>query len=380
MKKTIERFSKMIVAMIGLSVVPGVHAQDDNVALMQELTEANQDYVSQAFDYDSDIYLEINNQKYADLKIQGKGKYNVDSQFSGEADIDINGEMSQQQSTNSTVNTEESEAVSEETAPQETSEVTLEPVSFQTSVVILDNIAYALEGEQWHSEDISEELKEVSKSIDELKTQVDPETVKALNEKLTPYMNISETDSEYIVSLKDDIDSESFWADVNEVIDIESIKEQAIKDAEAQAKEQGVQFTDAQRDQVVYFVDKGLAFALDMISNNESHYDKESKKLTKSIVNIAITEEDLAKIVGMDKEALGMTLKANIDMEFNFTNHGETFDIQAPEGATSSEEVSEDASSEEDDISVSEQSEEELSTEDMEEISEESQVEETTAA
>lgn len=393
MKRTLKKVSKFMVAMLGLSVVPGVYAQEDNTSLYQELAEANKDYVSQAFDYNSSVYLEVNDQKYVDINAKGEGKYNVDPQFSGEATLNLNGEVSQETPQAPAAETTDAQASPEEAATQESSEVVLEPISFTTQMVVLDNIFYALDGETWKSQDVAEELKEISKSIDEAKAQINVEQIEALNEKMAPYMDVNETDTEYVVTMKKDIDSEKFWADVNEVIDIEAMKAQAIKEAEKQAADQGVEFTDAQRDQVNYYVDKGLAFALDMISNNETHYDKESKKLTKTLVNIELTEEDIAKIVGMDKEALGVTVKANIDVEINYSNHGETFDIQVPEGATAPEsrsqeqssevsDKSEEMSSEElsEDSSAEETSAQGASEDSSEQMSEETEVEETTAA
>ena len=370
MKKTMKKITQVMVAMFGLSVVPGAHAQD-NAALLQELADANKDYVSQAFEYDSSLYMEVDGQKYVDIASKGNGKYNVENPFSGEVTFDVNGEVSQ--NTPQAPIVEEGSESTEEATTVATSEVQLEPLSFATTVIVLDNIAYTLDGDTWKSKDVTEDLKEMSKSFDEMKASIKPEQVKALQEKLAPYMDVTETDSEYVVKLKQDIDSKQFWTDLNEVLDIEKMKASAIEEAEKQAQSQGVEFTDAQRQQTEYFIDKGLEFFLDMISYSESHYDKESKKLTQSIIDIDLTEEDIANIVGMDKEALGVTANVKIAIKINFSNHGETFDIKAPEDAQPAESEAGSESSEESGASEESQASEETAEDDA-------TIEETTAA
>lgn len=319
MKKMTKAFVLMMTLFLALSVVPSqVFGQElDLVNILNEIQAANMDIESAEGDIKGAIYAEVDGVPYLDLNVSGPFMFNVEPRFALEAEMAVEGSVS------------ETDAEGE---------VQTEEIAEQATLVFLEGMLYAFNGSEWTTKDLQKEEEEFIKSYEEAKAQEEKIDKAALNEKMLAYYDVEDTGDTYIIKLKEDIDSEAFWTDVNEVVDIEAIKEEAMQQAQDQAEEQGVEFTEAQRNQVEYYFNNVLNLFIDLIDNVEIHYTKEDYKLTKMVVDLSATEVEVGKVIGMDPEALGITGKAKINYEINLSNHGGEFDIQKPADAPEAEE------------------------------------------
>lgn len=314
MKKLTKICIFLMTLLLALSTVPSqVFGQElDLVTILNDIQAANKDIESAKGDVKGSIYAEVDGTPYLDLNVSGPFMFNVDPRFALEAEMAVEGSVS------------ETDAEGQ---------VQTEEIAEKATLVLLEGVLYAFNGSEWTTTDMQEEEKEFIKSYEEAKAQQEKFDMAAMNEKMAAYYDLEDTGDVYVIKLKQDIDSEAFWTDINEVVDIESIKEEAIKQAETQATEQGVEFTQAQRDQFEYYFNNVLNLVIDLIDNIEMHYGKEDYKLTKMVVDLSATEVEVAKVMGMDPEALGITGNAKINYEINLSNYGETFDIQKPADA-----------------------------------------------
>ena len=357
-----KKISKIISIVMTLVLMLGgltslSSAQEIDVkTLLNDINSANQEVESAKGDLTGSIYLELNGKPMVDLNISGPFMFNVDPKFSANTDMTVEGTVSSQN-------------------PMEEGqeEVPAEEISETVSITILDSLAYVFDGSKWTTEDISEAESEFIKVYEESKAEQANLDIEAINEKMAAYYDVEDAGDSYIVRLKSDIDSQAFWTDINEVMDIESAKEQAIAQAEKQAEEQGVEFTDAQRDQIDFFFNNMLDLIISMIDTVEMHYTKDTYQLTKMTFGLSVDETDIAAVVGMEPEALGITAKGHFNYEINMSNHGEVFDIQkpadAPEAPESVEEIEslEDSASEEEPASEEDMASEEETVEEVEE-------------
>ena len=363
MKKLTKIFSYILAMMLFVvGMVPAVSAQETDIAtVLNEISAANKDIESAKGDLNAHVFFEMDGTPMIDLNISGPFMYNVDPRFSANTELSVTG------------------TVANGTAEESGSEVQTEEISEQAVLTLVEGMLYVFDGKEWSTQDFTETEKEITDAYNEAKAQEESIDTAAVNEKMAKYYDLEETDDMYILRLKEGIDPQAFWTDMNEVLDIEAIKEEAIAQAQKQAEDQGVEFTDAQRDQIDYYFNNFLNLAVELFDQLEMHYSKDGYKLMKMIFAMSADETHIAKALGMDPEALGVKGNGQLTYEINFSNHGESFDIQkpadAPEQPTESMEMDEsgDESSE-----ANDESQEDSESEDASAV-EETTVEETSA-
>ncbi len=326
MKKINRILTMMVVFVLVLAgMTPLVQAREvNNVEILNKISEAQKSIPSSKGDFKTTVVADVNGESVADLTVTGDYMMNVGEKFSAASNLKVSGKMAGQMPA----------SVSGETTEDGTqAKAELQDVNHELALTIVDNTLYVFDGTNWSTEDMTEPISQFQKGFDEAMAQASGPEAKALNEKMANYYDIEETDSEYIVKFKKDIDPEAFYKDLDEAIDLEKIKQESIAQAEEEAKAQGVEFTDQQRQQVDYYFNNGLKFGLSVIDQSEQHYDKETMQLTKSVVTLVANEQSVADLMGMDAEALGMTGNAKITFELNVGEHGKEFDIQVPKDA-----------------------------------------------
>lgn len=319
MNKVLTLIVTFVLVLAGLT--PLTNAQEvNNAEILNKISEAQKEIPSSKGDFKATVVADLNGESVADITVTGDYMMNVGEKFSATSNVKISGKAMGQMPAPTAG--EETQA-----APE------LQEINEEGSFTLVDNVLYAFDGTNWTSADVSEQMSEFQKGFDEAMAQATGPEAKAINEKMAGYYDIEETDSEYVVKLKQDIDPEAFYKDLNEAIDLEKIKADASAQAQKEAEAQGVEFTDQQKQQVEYYFNNGLKFGLSVIEQSEQHYAKDTMQLTKSVVVLSANEQSVAELMGMDAEALGMTGNAKITFEINMTEHGKEFDIQVPKDA-----------------------------------------------
>lgn len=309
-----------VVSLIFAGAMP-VSAQDINVKdVLTKVQEANKELGSQEGDAKLDFSVTIDGTEQIAGDLNGTFQMNVDPKFA--AFIDGQGNFRQ-----AVPVTDENGNVTE-TQNQE--------IPFSGQITVLDSILYAFDGSAWTVEDISDVEAEVSKVYTDAMAQVTESQAEVTDDLVAlyeKYMDITETDSEYVFKMKPDINSEEFWADAQKVVDIEKIKQEAIDDAIAQAEAQGIEMTEEQKAQMKDTYDKAFNMIFDMFDNYEIHYAKDTNKVTKLVMNMTLDNEDLAKLASEAMPAEDSQVNLVFNLEMNFKNHGQNFDIQVPADA-----------------------------------------------
>lgn len=317
MKKITKFFSLMLVMMLSIvGVLPSVSAQETDVAtVLNEISAANKDIESAKGDLNATIFLEMDGTPIIDLNVSGPFMYNVSPRFSANGEFSVSG------------------TVNNQTAAESGAESQTQEISEQATLTLVEGMLYIFNGKEWSTQDMTEAEKDIIDAYNEGKAQEANIDTKAVNEKMAKYYDLEETDDMYILRLKEGIDPQAFWTDMNEVLDIEAIKEEAIAQAQKQAEDQGAEFTDAQRQQIDYYFNNFLNLAIELFDQLEMHYSKDGYKLMKMVFAMSADETHIANALGMDPEALGVKGNGKLTYEINFSNHGESFDIQKPADA-----------------------------------------------
>ncbi|MDO4431764.1 MAG: hypothetical protein Q4B80_00480 [Aerococcaceae bacterium] len=190
-----------------------------------------------------------------------------------------------------------------------------------------DNVMTLIAPGNVSQQDITDELTEIKADFEGESTPANPEqTLKV--------MNLTENDTHYVLSLKEDLDVDALWEEATKGMDINQVKEQYIKQMEAQGVEVD-EATLAMLDKVYNkeFI-KSLLAALN--PKVEVHYAKDTYFLTTFKAEFNITSADLVALAAeLDPElSLDATeLPENIVLKFegNFDGHGQPQEITVPE-------------------------------------------------
>lgn len=347
MKKSVKLlFSLLTTATMAFGVVsPSVSAQDTNWdEVLTQVNEVNQEMVSM----EGDGNITVSADQFIDAALNFDFRYNTEDRFAMELTGDITGEL---------VSTD-----------AEGNPSTM-PLDFSGEASIIEGIAYLFDGASWTVEDISAQEEQIAAEFESIMSQVQEQAETINDPALTQkYFDLSETDTEYVVTLKQDIDSEEFWADIESQVDLEQIKQESIDQAIAQAEAAGEELTEEDRqmlqDQMDQSFEAGKKIAFQLVDNMEMRYSKDTYYLTYLVMDYSLDSADMEQIaadMGESTESLPEDFNVAFSMEFNFTNHGEVFNIVVPEGAPTfnDADATEDAATEEGSESLEESTSEE---------------------
>lgn len=378
MKKTFKRLTSLVAtaSMAFTMVLPTVTAQETNWdEVLTQINTVNQELVSM----EGDGTITIAAQDMINATLTTDFRYNTEERFALEVNADLAGEMV--------------------TADAEGNETT-SPINFGGQATVLDGIAYLYDGASWTVEDISAQEAEIAAQFEEIMGQA-TEQAETLNDPAMTqkYFDLTETDTEYVMALKQDINPDEFWADVESQVDLEAIYQesvdQAIEQAQASATAAGEELTQEEIDELTqqmeqsFEASKQIGFSL--INSMEMRYSKENYYLTYMAMDFGLDRADLEEIaanMGESMEGIPEDFNVSFVMEFNFRNHGQVFDIAVPEGAPtfngteeSTTDSTEESSTESTEVPAEEgtdESAEESTEETTEEPTEEETTEETT--
>lgn len=186
----------------------------------------------------------------------------------------------------------------------------------------------------WQAIDFSAQEQEIIEAYKQgvAQTTTNPELVAKINAK---YVDVTETDTEYIVALKKDINAEELWADVEQLVDFEAIKGQVIEQVETQTGETLGEEERAQIDKM--YSKETLDQFLKLNPTIESIYDKETKKLKKTVVEVNVETANFLGEQAADAQANGIPEQVLVRVEVNMADHDVPQTVTVPEAALSAE-------------------------------------------
>jgi len=301
--------------MLGVGPVPQLNAQETNwEEVLTQIYEANKEMVS--MEGNGTINLEVQDMLSGDVSMNFQ--YNLDPVFAA----DVSGAI------DALLYSENAEG-----------ELESFPINFSGQAVIADRMAYFFDGSSWYTEDISEAYDMFAEQFQAGLDQANQMTAEQRVEMTMKYYDLTETDTEYVTTLKADINEEEFWADVEEMLDMEKIKADAIEQVIEQGEAQGEELTDEMQakveEQLNLAFEAGKSIVFKFINRAEMRYSKDTYYLTGLMVEMSMNDQDVNDLMlemGMEEEALLPVDSFNMtmSMEMNFMNHAQTFDIQVP--------------------------------------------------
>lgn len=351
MKKVTKVLSSLLVAlMMTFSVMPQVSAQETNTReVLEQIQAASSSLESMQVDGHIALALKSGEQQSDLGQFNFDMVYNIDPRFSAE----FNGEIIS---------------------------AFLGSEAYTLSAWAQDGVAYLYDGmeDAWTVEDYSAQEQDISDQVYQAISEAEAMQVEVTDEYVAlvdKYLTFSETETDFVYTVNENINAQELWADLDAVVDLEAIREEAIAQAKTQATEQGIEFSaeDEELIRSMYSVET-LETILATNPHIEVHYAKDTYKLSKMIFNVTInpndfmsTEEEVSA-----EEAAALPENIMISMEMNFSNYGQAFDITVPAEATQAPVETEETVDSADDVSTEEVIEE--STEDAtEETTEETE-------
>lgn len=368
--QTVKKWHQCIVTFIVTILVstvfsPLVQAQEQSIdlpSLITNIQEANKEIESMAGKLTLDLNVDVPELVKLESKIQGDFQFNVSPRFSakvaGSADL----------TTASPVLAEDGSA---------TDEMETNTDNRNIDITIVDGILYAYDGSAWTVEDISEMeqliSQEVTNVIKETQANISSQSVDKILPLYEKYYDITQTDSEYVFTMKENIDKDALWADI-EVATGENIREQVIKEVEAEMDRQGESFTPEEKEIFEALFYNILDLIIDQVGNAVVAYDSTTYKLTRTEFIVHLTSEELAKVLEpIVSSNVPEGIQIDVTYVINYYDHGKEFDIVVPAEAPKLEESTTETSEE----SVETESSEATTGEESEPVSEESTTEET---
>lgn len=373
--QTLKKWSQWIVAFVAMVLVlagfsPLVQAQEQSLDLQTLITniqEANKEIESMGGNVDADLNVEIPDVIDLAIKAQGDFQYNVSPRFAGmfvgSADV----------TTASPVLDENGNTTGE---MEETTE------NYTLDATVVDGVFYGYDGSAWTVEDISEEEQEISQAVTDAMQEAQTSLANGDVEKVLPlyeqYFDITQTDTEYIFTLKDGIDKEAFWNDLESIAGV-NFREEEVNQVEAEFDQAGETFTPEEREQFKTIFSNILDTMLDLMSNVVVTYDATTYKLIRTEFNMNATSEDIANVLESIADPQDIPAGIVIDIAYvvNFFDHGQQFEIVAPADAPKFEESSDESAEETTEESVETESAAESASEETESSTEESATEST---
>lgn len=261
---------------------------------------------------------------------------------------------------------------------------------YQNSTAYLGTTEGAEEGAiNWTAYDFTTLEADMIKSFQDAYSQssnVDPQKSAEFANK---YMDVTETETDYVYTLKQDINAEEMWNDIDALVDLEKVKENTIKNIEEQSGEAMDEESRAQLDKS--FNSESLAKFLQMKPVVEASYNKETKLMSKVLMDLTVNMADfMSEEEAASAAESGIPQNFLVHLEMNFSDHNVPQEVTVPEEALAVEvqqpSSPEEAASELEDLGEElESAEEESATDENaesgaeESASEESAAEETAA-
>lgn len=187
-------------------------------------------------------------------------------------------------------------------------------------------------GINWTAYDFTTLEADMIKSFQDAYSQssnVDPQKTTEFTSK---YMDVTETDTDYVYTLKQDINAEEMWNDVDALVDLEKIKEDTIANMEEQSGEALDEESRAQLDKS--FTSESLAKFLQMKPVIEVSYNKETKFISKLLMDLTVNMQDFMGEEELDENAeSGMPQSFSVHVEMNFSEHNVPQEVTVPEEA-----------------------------------------------
>lgn len=187
-------------------------------------------------------------------------------------------------------------------------------------------------GINWTAYDFTTLEADMIKSFQDAYSQssnVDPQKTTEFTSK---YMDVTETDTDYVYTLKQDINAEEMWNDVDALVDLEKVKEDTIANMEEQSGEALDEESRAQLDKS--FTSESLAKFLQMKPVIEVSYNKETKFISKLLMDLTVNMQDFMGEEELDENAeSGMPQSFSVHVEMNFSEHNVPQEVTVPEEA-----------------------------------------------
>ncbi|NLJ17709.1 MAG: hypothetical protein GX355_02490 [Globicatella sulfidifaciens] len=187
-------------------------------------------------------------------------------------------------------------------------------------------------GINWTAYDFTTLEADMIKSFQDAYSQssnVDPQKTTEFTSK---YMDVTETDTDYVYTLKQDINAEEMWNDVDALVDLEKVKEDTIANMEEQSGEALDEESRAQLDKS--FTSESLAKFLQMKPVIEVSYNKETKFISKLLMDLTVNMQDFMGEEELAENAeSGMPQSFSVHVEMNFSEHNVPQEVTVPEEA-----------------------------------------------
>ena len=187
-------------------------------------------------------------------------------------------------------------------------------------------------GINWTAYDFTTLEADMIKSFQDAYSQssnVDPQKTTEFTSK---YMDVTETDTDYVYTLKQDINAEEMWNDVDALVDLEKVKEDTIANMEEQSGEALDEESRAQLDKS--FNSESLAKFLQMKPVIEVSYNKETKFISKLLMDLTVNMQDFMGEEELAENAeSGMPQSFSVHVEMNFSEHNVPQEVTVPEEA-----------------------------------------------
>ncbi|AXY26590.1 hypothetical protein CL176_11595 [Suicoccus acidiformans] len=321
MKRTLRTLMSLLVAvnMMFLPISQTVSAQD-NRAVYEEIIEVNQAIESLAGTFDIAVSADIEEKNILDMKATGDFQVQLASEVEAAGNVAING------------------TVLDTSYDSETDEVkeTTESFNHDVDFVLKDSTFYYQEDDEWLSRDVQTQVQEFQRAYQEAlkqQSEMSQEDLVAFYEK---YYTLEETDEGLVMSLQDNVDVDELKADLEAMMDMEAYINQAIEEQKAVFAEQGIEFTQEMEDYIRQGADQSIAQAFDAFSLAEVTYDKDTKLVKKIVAKVDVDDSNLAEMnEAMNGEGVpSIPFAISFEMTLTFDQHGESFNIEAPENAT----------------------------------------------
>ena len=347
-------------------VLPTVSAQETNWdEVLTQINTVNEELVSM----EGDGTITVVAQDMLDAALTMDFRYNTEERFAFEGSANLTGEMV--------------------TADAEGNETTM-PIDFGGQATVLDGVGYLFDGQSWMVEDISAQEEQIAAQFDEIMAQVGEQSQTVNDPELTKkYFDLAETDTEYTLSLKPDINADEFWADIESQVNLEEIKQESIDQAVQQAEASGQSLTQEEIDELTQQIDQSFEASkqvgFQLINSLEMRYSKDNYYLTYIALDFGLDKADMDEVaanLGESADDIPADFNVSFNLVFNFRNHGQVFDIIVPEGAptfdSTEESATDESAVESTDDSAVESTESEATEESSSETVEESASEEST--
>lgn len=207
--------------------------------------------------------------------------------------------------------------------------------SHTLALTVLEGFLYAFDGENWNVDDISEQEQVISQSISEamqgqgqaVQTMLDNPELIAFNEK---YLNVEETETEYIFTMTPDFDPNELIADLNTAIDLDALLLKSMEES-ANVMDEEKQMTEEEKQMALSMGKDMLAFMVSGLKNYQAVYEKDTYRMKSFVMDFELTGEDIRPLLGsMGADAMGNFL-GKMHMEMNFSNYGEVFEVVKPD-------------------------------------------------